>query len=57
MHGLGLAIVEGIAKVHGGRLEIKSRPDKGAEVILYFPVVDVMSGEGPPDNGSSLSNP
>jgi signal transduction histidine kinase len=57
MRGLGLAIVEGIVKVHGGRLEIKSYPDKGADVILYFPVVDVMSGEAAPDNGSSLSNP
>ena len=57
MRGLGLAIVDGIAKVHGGRLEIKSHPDKGAEVTLYFPVVDVMSGEAAPDNGSSLSNP
>jgi len=37
MRGLGLAIVEGIVKVHGGCLEIKHHPDKGAEVILYFP--------------------
>ncbi|MDI6776382.1 MAG: ATP-binding protein [Syntrophales bacterium] len=57
MRGLGLAIVEGIVKVHGGHLEIKSHPDKGTEVILYFPVVDVMSGEAAPDNVSSLSNP
>jgi signal transduction histidine kinase len=57
MRGLGLAIAEGIVKVHGGRFEIKSHPDKGAEIILYFPVVEVMSGEAAPDNGSSLNNP
>jgi len=56
MRGLGLAIVDGIGKEHGGRLEIKSRPGKGTEVILYFPVVDVMSVKAVPDNGSSLSN-
>jgi signal transduction histidine kinase len=56
MRGLGLAIVEGIAKVHGGRLEIKSHPDKGTEVILYFPVVDVMSGEAALDSVFSLSS-
>ncbi|MGB5157752.1 sensor histidine kinase [Desulfobacterium sp. N47] len=40
MRGLGLAIVNGIAtKVHGGRLEIKSSPGTGTEIILYFPVV------------------
>lgn len=58
MRGLGLAIVNGIAaKVHGGRLEIKSHPDIGTEVILYFPVVDVMSGKVAPDSNLSLSNP
>lgn len=57
MRGLGLAIVDGIAKEHGGRLEIKSHPGKGTEIILYFPVVDVISGKAAPDNGSSLSNP
>ncbi|MDO8786284.1 MAG: ATP-binding protein [Syntrophales bacterium] len=57
MRGLGLAIVDGIAKVHGGRLEIRSYSDKGTEVILYFPVVDVMSVEAAPDSGSSLNNP
>ncbi len=57
MRGLGLTIVNGIAaKVHGGRLEIKSRPDIGTEVILYFPVVDVISGKISSDH-LSLANP
>ncbi|MFA4917346.1 MAG: ATP-binding protein [Syntrophales bacterium] len=58
MRGLGLAIVNGIAaKLHGGRLEIKSHPDNGTEVVLYFPVLDVMSGKASPDNDLSLLNP
>ncbi|MBU3946747.1 MAG: HAMP domain-containing protein [Proteobacteria bacterium] len=58
MRGLGLAIVNGIAaKVHGGRLEIKSSPDIGTEIILYFPVVDAVSGKVAPYNNLSLSNP
>ncbi|MBU2621146.1 MAG: HAMP domain-containing protein [Proteobacteria bacterium] len=57
MRGLGLAIVDGIAKEHGGSLEIKSHPDKGTEIILYFPLVDVISDKADPDNGSSLNNP
>ena len=40
MRGLGLAIVQDIVKTHGGQIEIKSTPDKGSEITLYFPLVD-----------------
>jgi signal transduction histidine kinase len=39
MRGLGLAIVQDIMKIHGGRIDIRSHPGEGAEVTLYFPVV------------------
>ena len=43
LRGLGLAIVQDIVKVHGGKIEIKSSPGEGTEVILYFPIIDTTS--------------
>jgi len=37
MRGLGLAIVQDIVKMHGGRMEIQSAPGKGTKVVLCFP--------------------
>lgn len=45
LRGLGLSIVQDIAKIHGGHVEIKSSPDEGSEIILYFPLVDIVPGE------------
>lgn len=45
LRGLGLSIVHDIAKIHGGHIEIKSAPDEGSEVILYFPFFDNLTGE------------
>lgn len=35
--GLGLSIVHGLAKLHGGNLDIKSSPNKGTEASVTFP--------------------
>lgn len=35
--GLGLALVYGVMKSHGGNVEISSEPGKGTEIILSFP--------------------
>ena len=43
LKGLGLAIVQDIVKVHGGRIEIKSEPGKGTQITLSFPVVSGAS--------------
>jgi len=40
LRGLGLAIVQDIVRMHGGELELQSRPGEGTQVILYFPVVE-----------------
>ncbi len=36
--GLGLAVVQGIIKEHGGRIEVKSQLGKGTNVILHLPI-------------------
>lgn len=35
--GLGLPIVEGLIGLHGGRLSINSKPDRGTTVSAWFP--------------------
>ncbi len=39
--GLGLALVRGLARLHGGQAWIESEPGAGTEVFVYFPVVTV----------------
>ncbi|RIH75356.1 putative sensor histidine kinase TcrY [Calidithermus terrae] len=35
--GLGLALVEAVARVHGGRVTARNRPEGGARVGIWFP--------------------
>ncbi|WP_085120945.1 sensor histidine kinase [Tistlia consotensis] len=35
--GLGLPLVQGLIELHGGRLEVCSRPGEGTTATLYFP--------------------
>jgi two-component system NtrC family sensor kinase len=37
MRGLGLAIVQDIVKMHGGGINIESRPGEGTKIVLSFP--------------------
>ena len=37
--GLGLALVKGLAELHGGRAWIESEPGRGTCVSVYFPLV------------------
>ena len=45
LRGLGLSIVQDIVKIHGGQIEMKSSPDEGSKIILYFPLADAVPGE------------
>jgi two-component system, NtrC family, sensor kinase len=40
MRGLGLAIVQDIVKMHGGRIAIESRPGEGTTIVLTFPAAE-----------------
>lgn len=40
--GLGLPIVKGLVDLHGGGLQLRSKPREGTEVIVTFPAVRVM---------------
>lgn len=39
--GLGLALVQGLARLHGGRAWIESTEGHGTSVFVYFPLADV----------------
>jgi len=43
--GLGLAMVYGCIKAHGGNLEIQSEPGKGTKVLMHFPASEVLMPE------------
>lgn len=43
--GLGLPIALGVARAHGGSIELRSQPGAGAEFIVHLPVA-------PPETGS-----
>lgn len=44
--GLGLSIVHGIARAHGGRIDVQSSPGNGATFTVHFPALPV---ERPPE--------
>ena len=46
--GLGLPMVFGTMKAHGGTLELHSEPGAGTEVVLTFPASAVLAEVAPP---------
>jgi len=51
--GLGLPVVVGIVRAHGGALKLSSEPGRGTSVMVLFPAVDEMPN---PDVGASAGS-
>ncbi len=46
-HGLGLAFVEAVVRVHGGTVTAANRTEGGARLIITLPVFEAQKREGP----------
>ena len=57
LRGLGLAIVQDIVKIHGGRIEMKSSPYDGTQIVLYFPIVQNVTSMEINHEDPSLNKP
>ncbi|NIM15828.1 MAG: response regulator [Candidatus Aminicenantes bacterium] len=44
--GLGLSVVHGIVKSHGGDIQVSSKPGKGTSFFVYFPVTEAVAAPG-----------
>jgi CheY-like chemotaxis protein len=45
--GLGLSVVHGTMKAHGGAVTVKSKPGQGSTFSLYFPAAEPAETSGP----------
>jgi PAS domain S-box-containing protein len=43
--GLGLSVVHGIVKSHGGNIKVNSRPGKGSKFLITFPMKRTEDGD------------
>jgi signal transduction histidine kinase len=57
LRGLGLAIVQDIVKIHGGKIEMKSSSQEGTQIVLYFPIVENVTSVELPHDAPSFNKP
>lgn len=55
--GLGLAMVYGIVKNHGGHITCESMPDKGTTFRVYFPVIEETGSQQPEQHRDMKQSP
>ena len=55
--GLGLAMVYGIVKNHGGHITCESMPDKGTTFRVYFPVIEETGAQQPEQHREMTQTP
>jgi len=54
--GMGLAVIHGIVKGHGGAIQVESRVGVGSNFVLYFPCSDKPAGDHSPSDSSKICN-
>ena len=52
--GMGLSVVHGIVKAHGGEITVQSEPGKGAEFCVYLPLIETEGEEEAPIETESV---
>jgi PAS domain S-box-containing protein len=52
--GLGLSVVDGVVKKHGGAVIVESHPDRGSRFHVYLPIIDSRTVERQEETGKPL---
>ena len=52
--GLGMSVVHGLVKAHGGAIRVESELGKGSAVHVYFPATAAGIADAPPVRGESV---